>query len=312
MRAGLLFSSGIVATWLLAAGCTPGDVVTPPTDGGFDAGAGADSGRDAGTDAGTGDSGAPADAGPADAGTPYVTGLVTVGYGGLRVVSRDRGQSWGDASHFTDAGGDDTELLRGVAWGNGLWISVGWKFVTSNDGVHWTDHGLLSAHNGQDLPSQLIESLTFANGAFYVPCTPYNSPTQIYRSSDGVHWVLNTDATGDGGVVALLGGHEAIDFHAGTFTIYGDNGTTYQSTDAISWSVLPGLTQGVFCDGGYVSSMQCGGGAKWIEGGYLSGQWENKILRSTDGASFNQVYADPWNDGLARPGTSIAEGLVAP
>lgn len=63
---------------------------------------------------------------------------IAVGYGGMRVRSLDDGQTWQDYVQLAPGGGDDMELLRGAAWGEGRFVAVGWRIFSSPDGEQWT------------------------------------------------------------------------------------------------------------------------------------------------------------------------------
>jgi len=80
-------------------------------------------------DAGVFDAGVP-DAGPVDAGVAGRPVFVAVGYAGVRRSSTDLGLTW-SAPQILGADGDNEFLLRAVTFGNGLFVSVGWKVLTS-------------------------------------------------------------------------------------------------------------------------------------------------------------------------------------
>lgn len=99
-----------------------------------------------------------------DAGAPKgptegkVPALMAVGYGGLRVLSRDGGKTWTNRQILAPQGGDDQNLLRSAAWFDGLFVAVGWKVMTSEDGVTWIERKKTGLH----------DCVTFANGNFYL------------------------------------------------------------------------------------------------------------------------------------------------
>src|SRR6185436_10233408 len=107
----------------------------------------------------------------------YVPALIGVGYGGIRIASRDGGKTWGDRSYETTSGGDDDVLLRAVVYGKGLWVATGWKLWTSTDGVKWTDHGKLK--DGPVKSCAIIEGLAYKDPNFYGVCDG-----NVFRSSD--------------------------------------------------------------------------------------------------------------------------------
>jgi hypothetical protein len=239
--------------------------------------------------------------GGAAAGGPpagQVKGLVAVGYGGLRVVSRDLGATWGDHAFSEAGGGDDLELLRAVVWGNGLWVSTGWKLFTSPDGVTWQDHGKLRENGGPDImPCNIVEGLAFREGYFYAICDG------IMRSTDGLKW----DKFGP---LPDLGGHAYMTYRAGQFVAYGDNKTSYSSPDALTWTPMDGLSQATYCDGAFRNHDDCKDSA-WFDSIWLRADWGGKIMRSTDGNTFTVAYQDE-QQNTPYQSRAIAEGYVKP
>jgi hypothetical protein len=228
----------------------------------------------------------------------YVKGIVGVGYGGLRIVSRDQGRTWGSRAAFAADGVDDENLLRAVVYGKGLWIATGWKLVTSNDGVHWTDRGLIAKLPDPRPSCNVVEGLAFKEPTFYAACA-----ATLFRSDDGLKWtpVAPIGDTGD---------HLFLTYRAGQFIAYGDTKTSFRSVDGLAWSILPGIQQASFCGGEFRSQSDCGD-ASWFDGVYLRPEWKSKILRSTDGAKFDQVYLDDMQNTVYQ-GRAFAEGYVSP
>ena len=100
------------------------------------------------SDAPAGD--APSDAPPTD--PPGI--FVAVGSGGRHVRSADYGVTWmDDAALPPDAGTGDFIGLRTVVYGNGGFVGLGWRGMTSPDGNVWDDRGLLSIDSGLAPPS---------------------------------------------------------------------------------------------------------------------------------------------------------------
>ena len=231
----------------------------------------------------------------------WVPALVGVGYGGIRIVSRDGGKTWGDRAYATTNGGDDEELLRAVAYGKGLWIATGWKLVTSNDGLHWVDHGLLK--DGPISACSIVEGLAYKDGFFYAACTPWNSPSAVFRSSDGVAWTKYAN-------IGDTGGHLFLTYRGGKFVAYGDSNTSYQSDDALTWTVLAGVDDATYCQGTFVTETACADSA-WFDGTWLRADWQGIISRSTDGKAFTRAYLDDQKNTLYQS-RAIAAGYVAP
>ena len=217
--------------------------------GGATATGGATAGRGGGTASGTGGSaGAPGTGGAPAIGDPpgYVPALIGVGYGGIRIVSRDGGKTWGERTYDNPNGDDDGDLLRAVAYGNGLWIATGWKMVTSTDGITWTDRGQL----GQTVKigsCNIVEGLAFHGGSFFAACSPGN----IFRSSDGLTWTKISSVGGD------TGGHMQLVYRGGKFVAWGDSGTSYESTDAMTWTVMSGIKQATYCEDTFKNRTDC-------------------------------------------------------
>jgi hypothetical protein len=248
--------------------------------------------------------------GGADSGLPHapgtVPGLVAVGYGGLRLASRDAGKTWSGLATAA-SGNDDFDLLRAVAYANGRWLAVGWKATTSVDGVTWSTPARINEAGvvtWSGAPScGLVEGLTSDGTFFYAACDDYGQAYKSLRSSDGVTWT-------ELGTIGNLGGHPALAHREGVFYAYGDNGTSYRSTDAVTWSVTPGLVQATFCESQWRSLAACHH-ASWFGGFYFQAEWQSKVTRSADGATFAVVHDDPSNNTLYQP-RAIAEGFVAP
>jgi len=230
----------------------------------------------------------------------YVKAIIGVGYGGIRIVSRDGGNTWGDRTYAAPDGGDDDDLLRAVAYGKGRWIATGWKLMSSDDGIHWTDHGKLEdgiiAHN------PIIEGLAYKAGYFYA-AGDGGSGAYVYRSSDGLAW---SDFARGGDTVK----HTGLAIHAGSFVSYGDSETSYQSTDAMTWTDM-GIADATYCEGAWRSLDACHDAFWFDDGFYLLPEWGGEIRRSTTGSNFETVYTDDQKNTLYRA-RAVAEGYVAP
>ena len=163
----------------------------------------------------------------------YVPALVGVGYGGIRIVSRDGGKTWGDRAYETTSGGDDDVLLRAVVYGKGIWVATGWKLWTSTDGVKWTDHGKLK--DGPVKSCAIIEGLAYKDGTFYGVCDG-----NVFRSTDGLTWTKHS-------TIPNTGSHVSLVYRGGKFVAYGDTKTSYQSDDALTWTTMAGIEQATYC-----------------------------------------------------------------
>jgi hypothetical protein len=225
--------------------------------------------------------------------------VIGVGYGGIRIVSRDGGLSWGDRVFPAPNGGDDDDLLRAVVYGKGRWLASGWKLVTSDDGLHWTDHGKFN--DGIITDEQIIEGLAYKDGYFYAAGD--GSPSRLYRSPDGLTW---SHFASIGDTVK----HTGLTYRAGVFVSYGDSNTSYRSSDGTAWTDM-GVDEATYCGGAWKSFEDCHE-AWWSDDGYyLLPQWGGDIQRSTSGQSFETVYSDDQKNTLYRS-RAVAEGYVAP
>lgn len=238
---------------------------------------------------------------PADPEVPsgFVPALVGVGYGGIRVVSRDGGKTWGARASFAADGGDDENLLRAVVYGKGQWLATGWKLVTSEDGKAWTDHGRIN--DGKFLPCNIVEGLAYRAGWFYAACP--GSPSRTYRSEDRLTWTEH-------GTIGDTEGHLYLTYRAGSFVAYGDSKVSYESSDGAEFSLIPSVLSATYCDQAWKSREDCHDAA-WFEGAYLRGDWQGKISRSVDGQGWTTVYDDDQKNTLYQP-RAIAPGYVAP
>ncbi len=284
---------------LSASGGAPATAGTTNAGGVSSAGGAAGSGLGGGSpNAGSGGDGGAAGAGPIG----FVPGLVAVGYGGMRVVSRDGGLSWSDYSSMADNGGDDDNLLRAVVYGKGKWLATGWKLLTSDDGVVWTELGKLNELPGMP-DCGIIEALAFDGTYFYAGCTPWQSPGHLWRSADGSSWT-------DHGDIGDTEGHLFLTFRAGKFVAYGDTLTTFGSADAVTWEIMSGIERGTLCEGSWKSESDCHD-ASWFDGIYLRGAWPNVIESSANGSNWATAFTDPHGNGLYQS-RAIAAGYVAP
>ncbi len=235
-----------------------------------------------------------------------VKGIVGVGYGGLRITSRDGGKTWPSRTAATRAGGDDDELLRAVAYANGKWLAVGWGATTSNDGISWTPIARINQASGstwRGAPScGLVEGLTSDGAAFYAACAEYDQPHKLYRSTDAETWTVV-------GTIGRVGGHPALDFRAGVFFAYGDPGTSFRSMDGVTWAVVPGLVQATYCEGQWKSKSACRD-ASWVDGAYFQPIWQSKVSRAEGLGPFVVVHDDVSTNTLYQA-RAMAEGLVA-
>jgi len=228
---------------------------------------------------------------------PSVTGIIAVGYGGLRIVSRDLGKTWKNETHWSTDGKDDQDLLRTIAYGNGVWLSAGWRLVSSADGVTWTDHGM-----AEDVITAIrcpvTDGLAFGDGKFLLACG-----SNLASSSDGLAWT-KVARTPD------VGGHPYLiwDEAQQRFVCSGDDGPSFVSSDGASWTKIS-ITQAHLCEGTIKPKSACQ--SFYTQGVFLSTEWGGVIRRSINGTSFEQTYQDKFENNLFTE-YSFGVGRVAP
>lgn len=281
--------------------------VTGTTTGGV----GGEGGAPASSSAVSSTTGATSTSGAGGAPPGMVPGIITVGYGGIRIVSRDQGLTWGDRASEVANGGDDEVLLRAVTYGKGLWIATGWKYWTSPNGVDWTDHGLVGKGI---LPCGIVEGLAYFDGAFWAACGVYvegqpDSLGGVFRSTDGMTWDSKPF-----GIIGDTQGHLSLAARDGKLVAWGDTKVSFASTDGAAWSVMPGLTAATYCNDQWKSLVDCdpdADGVSFFDGVWLKGAWQGRIVRSTDGVSYDTVYEDDQKNGSYTSRT-FASGYVSP
>ena len=147
--------------------------------------------------------------------------LVAVGYGGMRVRSTDQGRTWTDYTQLAADGGDDRDLLRGSAYGAGVFVAVGWRIFSSPDGAVWTERE--SPHD------QWFGGVAFGNGIFL----GVGGGGYCGRSSDGITWEACTDATDDDGFTHV----RSVVFTGGRFHCTDADGVLRSTADGDAWRV---------------------------------------------------------------------------
>lgn len=239
------------------------------------------------------DSSSPTEA-PDDLG---VVGIIAVGYGGLRVVSRDLGQTWEDEIHWSENGGDDHDLLRTIAYGNGLWVSGGWRITTSADGVEWNDRG-----DAEDVISevncQVTDGMAFGLGRFLVACG-----STLASSANGLDWE-RVGPTPD------VGGHPYIFFDeiGRQFVCSGDDGASFVSSDGAEWEPIQ-IDSVRWCEDGLTPESDCPG--YYVDGVLLSAEWGGTIRLSETGNNWQPRYSDDYGNNVFTS-YAFAKGRVAP
>ena len=183
--------------------------------------------------------------------------FVAVGYGGHRTRSLD-GIRWQDHVIDDPNGGDDKNLLRGVGFAGGVFVAVGDRILTSDNGAQWkkaaytpasflnqacAQKGLWVAAGGNGLRVRSADkgttweiSVAFMEGHFrglacgadrFVAVGQRNNMGMTSVSTDGINW---TPPAVSG---ARLG---RVAFGNGLFVSVGDGGRVATSSDGQTWS----------------------------------------------------------------------------
>ncbi len=168
---------------------------------------------------------APADMGAPDVGAPPAGEPVWVGVGafGLMGSTRD-GVDWWQTGPSGSGNPHTPDLLRGVAWNDGVFLAVGGHqnslILRSTDGVTWTDSG--SSDPGPWLGGVAGQGDTWVAAG----------GTSIVRSVDeGYTWATVSARELPGGLRAVGAGPD------GTWVVGGDGGTIAVSNDdGLTWT----------------------------------------------------------------------------
>lgn len=238
------------------------DAAAPSLDGGVDAHADTDAGVADAADATIHDA-------SADAPNDPIGVFVAVGYGGRRMRSIDDGRTWTDDQSLARNGGDDMNLLRTVAFGNGLFVTAGWQALSSRDGKTWTP--LPATHQNW------FGALVFAH-ATWAAVGGYG---MRLTSADGTTWsdhAIDTTAAHP---------HGCLVFDGARFVACNDNGQRSHSADGVTWSYSTGADA--------IKSSQLAVGA-----GVVVGVDGAAVVRSLDGGTTWSMAAtlDSPGDGL--------------
>lgn len=208
--------------------------------------------------------------------------FVAVGYAGVRMVSRDGGKTWGDVK-TSGGGGDDSNLLRAVSFGNGLFVAVGSKIWTSADAVNWTER--------TNPAGQWMGGLEFGNGRFVAAGGVGKS---IY-STNGTDWMAGKDRSSTEHV-------RSVAFGNGTWLGADDAFVWWSTSNGSDWTNMSGGhgdAQVIWCEDKFIETRSCTGAVQrntghtaFGDGVYVSVSYD-KIERSEDGTTWTTVQQDP-------------------
>jgi hypothetical protein len=189
---------------------------------------------------------------------------VAVGYGFRRVWSAD-GIAWQDLQELNPNGGDDNQLLRGVGYGDGVFVAVGGGglgvSITSTNGVDW--------ENQNDTPPSFLSDVVWLGDAFVAAG---GNGLRLRSTDGGQTW---------GDQAPYISGHFRGIATDGTIAVavghtYGDEdiGMWSTTTDGVSWT--PEQTGGT-----PFSSIASGNGT------FVAAGAEGRVSSSSDGASWD-------------------------
>ena len=254
---------------------------------------------------------------PAD----FVRGVLGVGYGGLRVASRDGGKTWETPEQFYLDGGDGIDLFRKAAWSSvngGTWLVIGGRLFRSHEGLVGTWEPVPYEDNPADGIGGRIgksirdcvgtEALAAKGDSFYIVCGyGDNGKTPLWRSDDGGDtWYEYGEGLPDDG-----SGHVFLDYRGNKFIGYSDSGEAWESDDALTFTKMQGVTFPTFCQGQWRSRSDCPGGDVYETfAGYVRGTWRDKIDYSETGTGGWTTRATTGNSIVNN--RSFAEGWLAP
>jgi hypothetical protein len=229
------------------------------------------------------------------AGDAALTGVfVAVGYGGRRLRSLDDGMTWVDDQQLEASGGDDQENLRVVVWGDNQFVALGWRVMTSPDGMTWDDLGTTPLGNW-------IGGATYANSEF-VGVGGYGLRD---ISTNAMSWTsesIDTAATHayDGVVWGNVSG--------GMFVSANDSGARSYSADGTKWKYSTSLTStlsthltfgaGVFVGIGGSSVVTSTDGISWVAATTLSAAPGNVIFAAGHFTAVADGHVYTSNDGM--------------
>jgi hypothetical protein len=139
--------------------------------------------------------------------------------------------------------------ISNATFGNGVFVGIGSKIATSQDGLFWVE---------RDLPTtNYLYQMTFGNGKFVgFSSEPYNLGGTIITSSDGVNWTIKEGKDTLGRNI----NPNAVSFVNGQFVIGGWG--VFSSLDGESWTRTYWTPQGVYnvAFGGGMYIARVGGG----------------------------------------------------
>jgi len=245
-----------------------GDAATPPTSGVAEEGS---EGSTSSPDPDTGGTSTFDDSGSDDSSSGALAGetvFVAVGNWGHRGMTAD-GVTWVDIMNEPPPdGGDHTpDLLRGVGYGDGMFVAVGGDangmIMTTTDGVTW-EEDLYPEGTGWLGDVAYLDGIWVAVGGNGI----------VVRSTDGgVQWAENEERLSSAGRTIIAA--------QGMFLAGADNGVLAVSTDGLTWTETTdpnGIGFGI----AYGADTFVGFASQWNGGGF-----DTACTTSSDGAAWS-------------------------
>jgi hypothetical protein len=167
--------------------------------------------------------------------------IVGVGYGGIRILSLDRGVTWCESAIDDPNGGDDGRLLRDVAFADGLFVAAGWDSIyVSENGWAWQD-----VTGDSPTPSnQWVGGIANGDGV-WLSCGGFGT---AMRATTGLDWI-EVDRPGESA-------GRSIAYGDGTFVCSTDAGWVATTDGGDSWADFPSpdsASRVAFVDGAFVA-----------------------------------------------------------
>ena len=184
----------------------------------------------------------------AGCGNPAQPGGFLMFNGGLCLLQYCDGDNWRgigkadpcacepNAGTWTAQTMPESQLWRGAAYGNGVFVAVAANPASSPDGVTWT------VHNTVPLWAASAGAVAFGNGLFVAPSSGAWT-RRVTTSPDGINWTAHDSALPPSWPSS--GQVSAITYGGGQFVAAGGGGSIATSPDGTSWTAR---TSGVTTD----------------------------------------------------------------
>ena len=193
-----------------------------------------------------------------------------VGVDGLTITTSDDGTRWEEVHRQSFC------CLRGVAYGDGLWVAVGGGIISSEDGRNWMQ--VVSGEHDDDYESDYhsLRDVAYGNGRWTVA-----GSSTILTSTDGQSWsvVYGDDWEDDDPNLFNFIAND-VAYGDGLWVAVGAN-DIFESSDGRNWQALDSSMTGG-C-GWRRSNVVAHGGGRWYAAGSQGGL---ACARNSDGRWF--------------------------